>query len=439
MSFSIRRLNTRQRDFETQFAELLDWSNRENPDVVRQAQRILEAVPDEGDEALLRFTRDFDRRTVKSASELSITRTAMAEGWERLPLTARENLQLAADRIYAYHDRQRQHDSSYTDEYGNQLGVRFTPLARVGVYVPGGQASYPSTVLMTLLPAKVAGVSETVVTVPTPADAISDHLLAALYLVEPPYAFTIGGAQAIAALTFGAETIPKVDKIVGPGGEWVATAKKLVFGPVGIESIAGPSEILVVADGSVEPLWTAWDLMSQAEHDVSAQAILVSPSAPYLDAVSVEVEKNLTTSARATVIKQSLAIRGALIQTQSLDEAIDIANRIAPEHLQLAVENPRDLLKNVKHAGAIFLGQFSAEARGDYVAGPSHVLPTFGTARYASVLSVQDFVNRTSLIDISESGAQVLGRVAGGIAEVEGLHAHAQAARVRVHNYNGTQ
>lgn len=439
MIISIQRLDTQRPDFETDLRALLAWENREDPELVSRAQQIVDTVRKQGDDALVRLTREFDEREILDAGDLIVTRESMANAWDRLPASDREALKIAAERIREYHDHQIPRDSNYTDEFGNTLGSRTTPISRVGAYVPSGQASYPSTVLMTLVPAKIAGVPETIVAVPMPQDTISDHILAALHLVKPTLAFGIGGAQAIAAMAFGTDTVPKVDKIVGPGGEWVAAAKKLVFGPVGIESIAGPSEILVIADGTVDPTWTAWDLMSQAEHDASAQAILVSPSEQYLADVIKQIEVNLNTSPRSEIIKQSLSKRGAFIHTRTLDEAVEIANRIAPEHLQLAVSNPRDHLSSIKHAGAIFLGQFSAEALGDYVAGPSHVLPTFGTARYASVLSVQDFTKRTSIIDITETGADALGRVASQLADVEGLHAHAEAARVRLRDYDSNQ
>ncbi|MCY4094846.1 MAG: histidinol dehydrogenase [Gammaproteobacteria bacterium] len=439
MSIAIQRLDTQQPGFESDLEAVLRWESREDPEVVARVQQIVDAIREGGDDALVRFTQEFDDRKIGDVDDLIVTRDSMAIAWDRLATADRETLKTAADRIREYHERQVSPDLEYTDEFGNTLGSRITPIARIGAYVPSGQASYPSTVLMTLVPAKIAGVSETIVAVPMAQDTISDHVLAALHLIEPTHVFGIGGAQAIAAMAFGTGSVPKVDKIVGPGGEWVAAAKKLVFGPVGIESIAGPSEILVIADGSVDPIWTAWDLMSQAEHDANAQAILVSPSSRYLEDVGTQIDANLKRSPRADIIRKSLASRGAFIQTRSLDEAIEIANRIAPEHLQLAVSNPRNHLANIKHAGAIFLGQFSAETLGDYVAGPSHVLPTFGTARYASVLSVQDFTKRTSIIDISESGADVLGRVASQLAEVEGLHAHAEAARVRLRDYDSNR
>lgn len=439
MSFTIRRLDTQHSDFESDFSALLDWESREDPNIVTRVQQILDSIREEGDDALVRFTRELDERDIREASALTITRESMVKAWDRLAPSERETLQIAANRIHNYHEQQIPQDSEYTDEFGNTLGSRTTPISRIGAYVPSGQASYPSTVLMTLIPAKIAGVPETIVAVPMPRDTISDHILAALHLVEPTHAFGIGGAQAIAAMAYGTDTVPKVDKIVGPGGDWVAVAKKLVFGPVGIESIAGPSEILVIADGSVNPSWTAWDLMSQAEHDASAQAILVSPSSQYLTDVAEQIKAKLNSSPRSDIIQRSLEKRGAFIRTHSLDEAIEIANRVAPEHLQLAVANPRNHLTAIKHAGAIFLGQFSAEALGDYVAGPSHVLPTFGTARYASVLSVHDFTKRTSIIDITESGADALGRIASQFAEVEGLHAHAEAARVRLRDYDSNR
>ena len=439
MNLNIQRLDTQHADFESDFATLLDWDNREDPEVVERVRQIVNAIREDGDDALIRFTREFDNREVNAAGDLVITHESMAAAWDRMASNDRETLEIAANRIRTYHEQQISPDSDYTDEFGNSLGNRTTPIPRVGAYVPGGQAAYPSTVLMTLIPAKIAGVPETTVAVPMPGDSISDHILAALHLVEPTYVFGIGGAQAIAAMAFGTATVSSVDKIVGPGSDWVAAAKKLVFGPVGIESIAGPSEILVIADGSVDPTWTAWDLMSQAEHDASAQAILISPSSQYLADVGEQIQLNLSSSPRASIIKRSLETRGAFIRTNSLDEAVGIANRVAPEHLQLAVTNPRKYLSNIKHAGAIFLGQFSAEALGDYIAGPSHVLPTFGTARYASVLSVHDFMKRTSIIDITASGADALGRIASQFAEVEGLYAHAEAARVRLRDYDSNR
>ena len=439
MKLALRRLATQDQDFDAAFSALLDWSNRVDSEIVKQTQHIIDTIKEEGDQALLRYTQQFDRRRISKADELEISSEAMRSGWERLPKQDREDLQSAASRIWAYHESQNSTTSPYEDEYGNQLSVRTTAIDRVGVYVPGGQASYPSTVFMTVIPAKVAGVQEVVVSVPMPEDQISDHMLGALYLVQPQKCFSIGGAQAIAAMAFGTESVPIVDKIVGPGGAYVAAAKKLVFGPVGIESLAGPSEILVIADGSVPASWIAWDLMSQAEHDSQAQSILISPDNDYLSGVENEINQQLEKSPRADIIQASLNQRGALIHARNLDEAFGLANRIAPEHLEIATENPKSHLPKVKHAGAIFLGGYSSEALGDYIAGPSHVLPTFGTARYASVLGVPDFVKRTSIIEISKQGAQPLGRIASRLAQTEGLHAHAEAARSRLDGYGDNE
>ena len=323
-----------------------------------------------------------------------------------------------------------------TDEEGNVLGLRVTPLDRVGIYVPGGQAAYPSTALMTTIPARVAGVGEVIVTTPTPGGERSDHLLAALFIAGPDRVFTVGGAQAIAALAWGTETVPQVHKIVGPGGAFVTAAKRLVFGPVGIDSLAGPSEVVVIADGGVAPAWTALDLLAQAEHDADAQAILLSPDAGYLDRVERAAGEALRSLSRADIIRDSLASRGALIHTSDLAEACEIANRIAPEHLELAVRDPDALLPSIRHAGAIFLGGHAAEVIGDYSAGPSHVLPTFGTARYASPLSVTDFQKRTSLLRCNEAGVQEPARLAANVAESEGLSAHAAAARARIAGFD---
>lgn len=435
MTLDLRRLDTQQSSFDREFADLLDWSNRENPHVVETAQNIIDSVRREGDGAVIKFTSEFDRWQVKDIDDLVITADAMREAWQRLPRIEREDLQCAASRIWAYHENHNVPIQPHRDEFDNQLEVRVSPLKRVGVYVPGGQAAYPSTVLMTVVPAKVAGVDEIIVTMPTPDRQVNDNVLAALYLVQPSRCYSIGGAQAIATLAYGTQSIPRVDKIVGPGGAFVAAAKKLVYGPVGIESLAGPSEILVIADGSTPVEWTAWDLMSQAEHDAHAQAILISPAKDYLDRVAQQIEINLEDFQRAEIARASFKDRGAMIQTRNLAEAFSLANRIAPEHLELAVEKPREHLDEIHHAGAIFLGPYSSEALGDYVAGPSHVLPTFGTARYASVLGVQDFLKRTSIIEITEQGAQPLGKVASRLAEAEGLHAHAEAANSRIKDY----
>lgn len=436
MALRVRRLSTQDPNFKTDFKALLEWSVREDQAVVERVKEVLEAVKVRGDAAVVELTQELDRNLAKCARDLEIVPAAMEAAWERLPEGDRESLRYAADRVRAYHEKQIQASFEHEDELGNKLGTRFTSLRRVGVYVPGGRAAYPSTVLMTVIPAQVAKVGEIVVTVPAIDGEIDDTILAALHLVGIQQAFAVGGAQAIGALAFGTETIPRVDKVVGPGGAWVAAAKKLVFGPVGIESLAGPSEVLIVGDGSVEPQWVAWDLLSQAEHDEHAQAILISPSTTYIDSVASCLEHQLAASPRRAIAQESLETRGALIHSCDLDEAVVLSNEVAPEHMQLAVQEPRNYLAQVEHTGAVFLGAYSGEVLGDYVAGPSHVLPTFGTARYASVLSVQDFMKRTSVIEISEHGAQTLGRVAGNLADMEGLYAHAQAARIRVKDYD---
>ena len=386
---------------------------------------------------MIRLSRRLDGVVVEQMADLELSHEELDEALAGLPDADREALETAAARIRAYHERQPQGAFEYTDEYGNVLGSRITPLDRVGVYVPGGQAAYPSTVLMTAVPARVAGVGEIVATVPTPGNERNAHVLAAMRIAGVDRVFTIGGAQAVAALAYGTATVPRVDKIVGPGGAFVAAAKRLVFGPVGIDLIAGPSEILVIADGSVEPRWIALDLFSQAEHDADAQAVLLSPDQAYLDQVQAEMATLLPDMPRADIIRRSLAARGALVRVRDLDEACELANRFAPEHLELAVQDPDALLPRVRHAGAVFLGPWCAEVLGDYSAGPSHVLPTFGTARYASVLGVPDFQKRTSIIRGGAAAVGPLARVAANIADSEGLAAHAAAARARIEGYAG--
>ncbi|MXY58140.1 MAG: histidinol dehydrogenase [Gammaproteobacteria bacterium] len=432
----IRRLNTADARFHDQLDALLSWEARESAEVARTAADIVAEVRVDGDAALTRLTRRHDALNVVSVEDLEVDPDELGRSLERLPVADRDALRLAADRIRTYHERQPRGDFSYTDELGNVLGQRTTPLDSVGVYIPGGQAAYPSTVLMTVIPARVAGVCKVVATVPTPRGERNDHVLAAMAIAGVDRVFTIGGAQAIAALAFGTATVPRVDKIVGPGGVFVAAAKRLVFGPAGIDLIAGPSEILVIADGSVDPRWTALDLLSQAEHDSDAQAILVSPDSGCLDQVQAAVDNLVDTLPRAGIVRQSLRERGALIEVRDLAEACEVANRIAPEHLELAVQDPEALLPTIRHAGAIFLGAHAAEVFGDYVAGPSHVLPTFGTARYASPLGVPDFVKRTSIIGGHEASVQGLARVAANIADAEGLAAHGLAARARVAGYD---
>ncbi len=435
----IRRLNTADPQFDAQLDALLAWEARESAEVARTAADIVAEVRVDGDVALTRLTRRFDGLNVGRVTDLEVDPEELGRSLERLPAADRDALHVAADRIRSYHERQPRGDFSFTDDLGNVLGQRTMPLDSVGVYVPGGQAAYPSTVLMTVVPARVAGVSKVVATVPTPRGERNDHVLAAMAIAGVDRVFTIGGAQAVAALAYGTETVPRVDKIVGPGGVFVAAAKRLVFGPAGIDLIAGPSEILIVADDSVEPRWTALDMLSQAEHDADAQAILVSPHARCLDRVEAAIDNLIDTLPRAQIVRQSLRERGALIEVRDLAEACDIANRIAPEHLHLAVADPEALLPSVRHAGAIFLGAHASEVFGDYVAGPSHVLPTFGTARYASPLGVPDFLKRTSIISGRESSVQGLARIAANIADAEGLAAHGLAARARVAGYDDNE
>jgi len=432
MTSSIRRLSTAQPTFEDELSGLLAWNARESETVVREAARIVDAVRDEGDAALLRLTRQHDGFEVDDPARLQLDPGELQDALHALAAADRQALEDAAGRIRDYHERQPTGGFEYQDEHGNRLGQRVTPLDRVGVYVPGGQAAYPSTVLMTAIPAQVAGVGELVATVPTPGGQRNAHVLAALHLAGVQRVFSVGGAQAIAALAFGTATVPRVDKVVGPGGAFVAAAKRLVFGPVGIDLIAGPSEVLIVADGSVPEHWIAWDLLAQAEHDAAAQAVLLCPDAGYLDRVQKRIEEHLPQLPRADIARASLRQRGALIAVRHLAEACRIANRFAPEHLQLAVRDADAWLPSIRHAGAIFAGGWCAEVLGDYSAGPSHVLPTFGTARYASPLSVVDFQKRTSILRSSADSARPLAAIAANIAAAEGLSAHAAAAEVRM-------
>ena len=432
----IRRLCSADAQFDRELAALLAWETREAPEAARIAADTIADVREHGDAALVRLSRQFDGVEVANAGALVLDEADLDAALAGLPHADRRALETAAERIRRYHENQPSGAFEYQDELGNRLGQRTTPLDRVGIYVPGGQAAYPSTVLMTAIPAKVAGVADVIAAVPTPNGTRNAHVLAAMRLAGVDRAFTVGGAQAIAALAYGTETVPRVDKIVGPGGAIVAAAKRLVFGPVGIDSIAGPSEVLIIADGSVPARWTALDLFSQAEHDAAAQALLLCPRRTYLDQVHKEMETLLPNMARADIIRTSLGKRGALIAVRDLAEACRIANRVAPEHLQLAVRDPDAWLPAIRHAGAIFLGAWAAEVLGDYSAGPSHVLPTFGTARYASPLSVADFQKRSSIIRASASSAAPLARIAANIAAAEGLQAHAAAAAARLDAYN---
>lgn len=431
-----RRLDARRDGFAAELDALLHWDTTDDADVARIVREILDRVRREGDAAVLDLTRRFDRLEAAAMSELEVPQAALRSALEGLPATEREALEFAADRVRSYHEQQRSASWEYEDEHGNRLGQRVTPLDRAGLYVPGGKASYPSSVLMTAIPASVAGVGEIVVTAPTPDGEVNPLVLAAAALAGVHRVFRIGGAQAIGALAWGTETVPRVDKIVGPGGAFVAEAKRQVFGPVGIDMIAGPSEILVVADASADPEWLAMDLFSQAEHDEAAQSILVSDDAALLDAVAEAVERLLPQMPRRATIERSLGERGALIRVADLAAAAELVNRIAPEHLELAVADPDALLPRIRHAGAIFLGRHTAEALGDYVAGPSHVLPTYGTARFSSPLGVYDFEKRSSLIGCSPRGAAALGRMASVLARGEGLDAHARSAELRVTGFD---
>lgn len=439
MSGSVRRLDARSEDFAGALDGLLAWDTSEDAELTRTVRSIIERVRSEGDAAVLDFTCRFDRLEAGGLAELEVSADALAAAHGAIGEAEREALEFAAARIRAYHEHQRSDSWDYRDEHGNRLGQRVTPLDRVGLYVPGGKASYPSSVLMTAVPASVAGVREIVMTAPTPGGDINPLVLAAAHLAGVHRVFRIGGAQAVAALAYGTETVPRVDKIVGPGGAFVAEAKRQVFGPVGIDMIAGPSEILVVADAGVDPEWLALDLFSQAEHDEAAQAILISADGAVLDAVAAAIERLLPTQPRAEVIRRSLGERGALIRVADLDQAVALINRIAPEHLELAVADPDALLPAIRHAGAIFLGYHTPEALGDYVAGPSHVLPTFGTARFSSPLGVYDFEKRSSVIGCSPAGSAVLGRAAAVLAEGEGLGAHARSAGRRVPGFDDNE
>ncbi len=437
MTLGIRRLTTAEPSFDEALDALLRWEVGEDDEVNRIAAEIVRDVRRRGDDALLELTRRLDRWQPADAAALRLDPADFESAYRSLAPAERQALEMAAERIEAYHRHQLGGDWEYTDSDGNRLGQRVTPLERVGLYVPGGQAAYPSTVLMTAIPARVAGVDEVVMTVPTPDGVKNPLVLAAARVAGVGRGFAVGGAQAVAALAFGTPSIPRVDKIVGPGGAFVAAAKRLVFGAVGIDVIAGPSEVLIIADGSAPVSWMALDLFSQAEHDAAAQAILLSPDAAYLDELEQTLAAMLPERPRADIIRRSLEKRGALIQTRDLDEAVTLANRIAPEHLELAVADPDAILAGVRHAGAIFVGAHSPEVMGDYAAGPSHVLPTFGTARFSSPLGVYDFQKRSSVIRMSAEGAERVARTSATLAHGEGLEAHARAAEARFRDDDG--
>jgi len=429
------RLSTTDADFEAAFQKRLHWSADADAAIESRVADILADVQQRGDAAVLEYTQRFDGLSANDMSQLVLTQAELKQAFDGLPAVQKEALQAAAKRVRSYHEAQRKASGeswSYKDEDGTLLGQKVTPLDRVGIYVPGGKAAYPSSVLMNAIPAHVAGVEEIIMVVPTPQGVKNPLVLAAAYVAGVSRAFTIGGAQAVAALAFGTATVPKVDKITGPGNAYVASAKKRVFGTVGIDMIAGPSEILVLADGTTPPEWVAMDLFSQAEHDELAQSILLCPDAAYIDKVQAAIDQLLPTMPRAQIIAKSMNDRGALIQTRSMEEACDISNRIAPEHLEVSSRNPHAWEPLLKHAGAIFLGAFTSESLGDYCAGPNHVLPTSGTARFSSPLGVYDFQKRSSLIEVSEKGAQSLGKIAAELAYGEGLQAHARAAELRL-------
>lgn len=428
----INRLDLSSPDFESAFAKLTERHDERDPALAATVSSIIENVRANGDQALLEYTNQFDQRTVSAMSELVMTDAELKASLDRITAAEREALEQAAERIRAYHTHQLAQSWSFTDALGNTLGQRVTALKRAGIYVPGGKASYPSSVLMNAIPAKVAGVQEIIMTVPSPRGEINDLVMAAAALAGVDRVITIGGAQAVAALAYGTDSVPAVDKIVGPGNRFVAEAKRQVFGVVGIDMVAGPSEILILADGSVPPAWLAMDMFSQAEHDEQAQAILISPDADYLDAVEIAIADALPQMERSDIIEASLSGRGALIKAPDMAAAVALSNRIGPEHLELSAANAEALVEQIEVAGAIFVGPMTSESLGDYCAGPNHVLPTSGTARFSSPLGVYDFQKRSSLIHCSAEGAKALGRVASVLARGESLTAHARSAELRI-------
>ena len=431
---NIKRLNSSDSDFWQQLDALHAWEGVSDDAVNNTVREILAAVRTRGDDALVEYTNRFDRVSLSKASELEITAKRLAKAYDAIPAEQRNALESAAERVRRYHEKQKSDSWSYVEADGTLLGQQVTPLDRVGIYVPGGKAAYPSSVIMNAVPAKVAGVTEIIMVVPTPDGIVNEMVLAAAHIVGVNRVFAIGGAQAVAALAYGTDTVPRVDKIVGPGNIYVATAKGMVFGTVGIDMIAGPSEIMVICDGKTDPDWIAMDLFSQAEHDEDAQSILVCPDKAYLDQVEASMNKLVVDMPRANIIRTSLESRGAMIQVKNLAEAVKVANRIAPEHLELSVEEPQKMSAQIRHAGAIFMGRYTAEAVGDYCAGPNHVLPTSSTARFSSPLGVYDFQKRSSLIMCSPDGASTLGKVASTLAHGEGLTAHARSAEFRIKN-----
>jgi histidinol dehydrogenase len=428
----ITQLKTSDADFLPQLDRLLAWEQSTDSEVVTTVSAILEDVRQRGDAALLEYTAKFDRVEAASAAELELTSDELEAALGAIDDSHRHALEAAADRVRAYAGHQKMESWSYTEADGTVLGQKVTPMDRAGLYVPGGKAAYPSSVLMNAIPAKVAGVPELIMVVPTPGGDRNDLVLAAAAISGVDRVFTIGGAQAVAALAYGTDTIPRVDKITGPGNAYVATAKRMVYGVVGIDMIAGPSEILVVCDGKTDPDWIAMDLFSQAEHDEDAQSILVSPDSDFIERVKASIEKLLADMPRADIIKTSLSNRAALIEARDMDDAIEVANHVAPEHLELSMDDAEQWAQKIRHAGAIFMGRYTAEALGDYCAGPNHVLPTSGTARFSSPLGVYDFQKRSSLIGCSAQGASDLGKIASKLAHGEGLVAHARSAEYRI-------
>lgn len=430
----MRLLNSQQASFEQELTELLAFETVNDPALLATVDDIIAQVRQGGDEVVLKLTQQFDNHPAKTFAELEISQEKLKQAFDGLNPTIKQALELAAQRVTSFHERQRQESWTYQDALGNTLGQQVTPLDKVGIYVPGGLASYPSSVLMNALPAKVAGVGQIIMVVPAPHGELNPLVLAAAYLAGVDKVFTIGGAQAVAALAYGTNTIPQVDKITGPGNKYVAAAKRAVFGQVGIDMIAGPSEVLVYAEGVANDKadWLAMDLLSQAEHDTVAQAIFVTPSESLLKKVAQEIEKALADLPKADIAKAAIANRGALILVKDRAEGIEVINRIAPEHLELSVDDPEAMVKDVRHAGAIFMGRYTPEAIGDYCAGPNHVLPTSGTARFSSPLGVYDFQKKSSIIYCSEQGSQMLAKTADILAVEENLDAHARSARYRV-------
>ena len=432
MTVAIARLCASDEGFKQTLDKLIAWDMVSDSAVEETVRTILAEVREQGDRALVELTNRFDRRQVESIEQLCISSDQLQQALQSIDSESRQALEAAANRIRDYHNHQKQESWRYSEADGTALGQQVTPLDRVGIYVPGGKASYPSSVLMNCIPARVAGVSEVVMMVPAPNNELSPTVLAAAAIAGVDKVFTIGGAQAVAALAYGTETVPRVDKIVGPGNIYVATAKRMVFGTVGLDMVAGPSEILVVCDGKTDPDWIAMDLFSQAEHDEDAQSIFIAWDADYIIEVQRSMEKLLPQMERRDIIRQSLERRGALIEVADQQQAIDLINRIAPEHLELSVEDPESWLPQIRHAGAIFMGRHTAEALGDYCAGPNHVLPTSATARFSSPLGVYDFQKRSSLIFCSEQGASELGKVASVLGRAESLTAHARSAEYRI-------